>query len=113
MTNWIQWDIDDEHGENPLGKPGSFEFNVEFDYDPGEPSDTYFAEQPNATITGAECKILQLEAAPKRQPTKDEIKMLEKWFLSLISIDGKLCQQIEQCGLDQMCVEPDYDDWDD
>lgn len=120
MTNWIQWDIDDEYGENPLGKPGSFEFRIAFDYDPGDPGydydyngDGYPGHHPNATITGAECKILQLEALPQRPPTEDEIKLLEKWFLALIDSDTKLCRQIEQCGLDQMCVEPDWDDWDD
>lgn len=120
MTNWIQWAIDDEDGENPLGKPGEFEFNVAFDYDPGDPGymydangDGYPGHPPNATITGAECIVIRLEELPQRPPTEKENKMLEDWFLNVLDHDKKLCQQIEACGLDQMCVEPDCDDWDD
>lgn len=119
MTNWIQWEIDDENGENPLGTPGEFEFNVAFDYDPGDPGyeydangDGYPGHPPNATITGATCTTVKLETLPQRTPTTNEIPLLEDWFLSVIDHDRKLRQQIEACGLDQMCVEPDYDDWD-
>lgn len=120
MTNWIPWDIDDEHGENPLGQPGEFAFNVEFDYDPGDPGydydyngDGYPGHAPSATVSGAECKEIKLADLPVRSPTAEEIKLLEDWFLSMLDTDKKLRRQIEACGLDQMCIEPDYDDWDD
>lgn len=121
MTNWIQWEIADDDAENPLGKPGQFEFNVAFDYDPGDPDCVYDASlserascSPAAVITGAECTHIKLNAAPERAPTKEETPLLEDWFLAVINTDKKLRQQIEACGLDQMCVEPDYDDdWDD
>jgi len=120
MTNWIPWDIDDDDGENPLGKPGTFEFNVEFDYDPGDPGcrydyngDGYPSHDAHAIVTGAECKTIKLEDLPQRPPTENEIKLLEDWFLSMLSKDNRLRRQIESCGLDQMCVEPDEDDWDD
>lgn len=106
MSNWILWTIEDEHGENPLEKPGVFEFNVEFEYDPGEPY-AYFAQQPTATITEATCKVFQLDTHLKQQPSNKERKQLDEWFLSLVATNDKLRQQIEQCGLDQMCVEAD------
>ena len=96
MTNWVQWDIDDEYGENPLGKPGEFAFNVEFEYDPGDPGyaydhngDGYPEYLPSATVSGAECKQIKLTDLPVRVPTKEEIKLLEDWFLSLLNKDKK------------------------
>ena len=120
MTNWIPWDIEDWDGKNPLGKPGQFAFNVAFDYDPGDPGylydrngDGYPGHSPSAAITGADCTEVQLEELPARAPAKEELEPLENWFLSVLSDNPKLRRQIEMCGLDQMCVEPDYDDCDD
>lgn len=122
MTNWIEWEIDDPDGENPLGLPGEFCFNVAFDYDPGEPTVMYTPNgdgspgyPPTASITGAQCKFFKLEGLHTKMqpPTREEDAPLSDWFMSLLDNDSKLRRQIEACGLDQMCVEPYYDDVDD
>jgi hypothetical protein len=120
MTVWVSWEIEDEDGENPLEKPGEFDFNVELDYDPGDPGyqydrngDGYPGYPPKAVIVDAKCLAVRLEKLPSRAPTVEETKMLAEWFLSILNDNKKLCRQIEECGLDQMCVEQDYDDWDD
>ena len=122
MTNWIQWEIDDSEGENPFGVPGEFEFNVAFDYDPGEPAIMYTPNgdgepgyPPHTSITGAQCKLFKLDGlhTQPQPPTHEEDAMICDWFMSLLDNDTKLKRQIEECGLDQMYVEPDYDDRDD
>lgn len=117
MTNWIPWEIEDPDGENPLGVPGEFEFNVAFDYDPGDVVDqratlTEDDTPASATITGAECVTVRLNAEEHRAPTAKETKMLEDWFMSIIDVDSSLRRQIETCGLDQLCVEPYCPEWD-
>ncbi len=104
MTNLIQWDIDDYEAENPLELPASFDFNISFEYDPGDEDDA-----ATATIVGATCTTIVTDEE-MRAPTLEEDHALEQWLLSLLDKDVKLRQQIEQCGLDQMGVEPDYDD---
>lgn len=122
MTNMIQWEIEDSNGENPFGVPGEFEFDVEFDYDPGEPEILYTPNgdgspgyPPCATITGAQCRRIKLDGlhVQPQSPTNDENTAISNWFMALLDSDQKLKRQIEACGLDQMYVEPDYDDWDD
>jgi hypothetical protein len=117
MTNWISWDIEDSDGENPLGVPGEFEFNVAFDYDPGDVVDqrANLADHDSpavATITGAECVAVKLSGEEPRQPTVEETEMLEEWFMSILDVDSHLRRQIETCGLDQLCVEPYCPEWD-
>jgi hypothetical protein len=122
MTNWIQWEIDDADGENPFGVPGEFEFNVDFDYDPGDPVVMYTPNgdgspgyPPHTSITGAQCTFFKLDGlhTQPQPPTHEEDVMICDWFMSLLDSDKKLRRQIEECGLDQMYVEPDYDDLDD
>lgn len=122
MTNWIQWEIDDPDGENPFGVPGEFEFNVEFDYDPGEPTTAYTLESegspgypPQASVTGAQCTLFKLDGlhTDAQPPTQEENESISDWFLTLLDNDQRLKRQIEACGLDQMYIEPDVDDWDD
>lgn len=122
MTNWIQWEIDDTDGDNPFGVPGEFEFDVEFDYDPGEPTIMYTPNgdgspgyPPQASVSGAKCTLLRLDGLHTKMqtPTREEDETISGWFMSLLDNDVKLKRQIEACGLDQMYVEPDYDDWDD
>jgi len=117
MSNWLQWDIEDERGENPTGKPGEFAFSLEFDYDPGDPGcirdqngDGFPGYQPSVSVARATCKEIKLYDEETRPPAQNEIKPLEDWFMSVIEDDAKLRRQIELCGLDQMCVEPDCDD---
>lgn len=120
MTNWIQWDIDDYEAENPLGISASFDFNISLEYDPGDAGCQYSADgagdpgnSGSVTVVGAECTAIVTEDGKTRPPSREENTMLEQWLLSVLDIDRKLCRQIEQCGLDQLCLEPDYDDWDD
>lgn len=120
MTNWIQWDIDDYEAENPLGIPASFDFNISLEYDPGDPGcqysaggDGYPGHSGSVAIIGAECTAIVTEDGKTRPPTREENTLLEQWLLSVLDRDTKLRQQIEQCGLDQLCLEPDYVDWDD
>jgi hypothetical protein len=122
MTNWIQWEIEDDDADNPFNVPGTFEFSVAFDYDPGEPTALYTSETdgspgypPSATITGATCLSLKLDGlhTAAQPPTQQEDQTLSSWFMTIIEHDSKLKRQIEACGLDQMYVEPDYDDLDD
>ena len=120
MTSWIPWDIDDDTGDNPLKIPAEFEFSLEFEYDPGNPAAEYLTLDdddsgcpPSVRVVGAACKTIKTADALSRVPTAYELDMLEDWFMSRLTTDKNLCQQIQECGLDQMCVEPYFDDVDD
>lgn len=121
-TNWIQWEIEDADGDNPFGVPGEFEFNIEFDYDPGEPTILYTPNgdgspgyPPQTSITGAQCTSFKLDGlhTEMQSPSREEDETISAWFMTLLDNDRKLKRQIEACGLDQMYVGSDDDDWDD
>lgn len=120
MTSWIPWDIDDATGNNPIKIPAEFEFNLEFEYDPGELFDNYTPDgdgypgcPPSVKVIKATCKTIKPVGAPLRVPTAYELDMLEDWFMSQINENNNLGQQIQEYGLEQMCVEPYCDDVDD
>ena len=120
MTSWLDWEISDEDGDNPLGQPADFEFNVEYDFDPGARgneydsySDGYSGHQANVTLTNAVCKKLRVGDQKQRTPTPDELVALSGWFWFVLDKHPEIRDQIEERGLEQMSIEPDYDDLDD
>lgn len=117
MTSWMPWDIYTSDGDNPLKVPAEFEFNLEFEYDPGEPEFGEYGEynsgQPSVRVIGAACKTIKVVDSNMRVPTAYELDMLEDWFMSKINDDENLRRQISEYGIDQMCVEPYSDDVDD
>ena len=111
MTSWMPWDVYAPDGDNPLKVPAAFEFNLEFEYDPGDIDDnSYEPSPPSVRVVGAECKTIKAADASTRVPTAYELDMLEDWFMHRINDDANLYQQILEYGLDQMCVEPYSDD---
>ncbi|NDC55286.1 MAG: hypothetical protein EBZ69_00365 [Alphaproteobacteria bacterium] len=118
MPSWLNWEISDDEGTNPLGQPGEFEFNVEYDFDPGDPGymydrngDGYPGYPPTVTITGAVCKSVCVGEEKERQPTKEEETALSEWFWVVLDKRPEIRDQMEEHGREQMTFEPDCDDW--
>lgn len=106
MTAWVFIDLA-PNTDNPLGIEAEFTFQVEYDYDPGEPGEFV---PPEVAILRATCQTVCPVNGLPRPPTRQEANMLEDWFLTRLQDDEDLRQQIENCGLDQMCVEPQSDE---
>jgi hypothetical protein len=106
MTAWVAADINSDT-DNPLGIAAEFAFQVEYEYDPGSP-ENFVA--PEVAILRATCQTIRPVGGHARAPNAQELNTLEAWFLSRVRDDDDLRQQIENCGLDQMCVEPQWDE---
>lgn len=102
MSHWIQWDIDDPNGENPLTEPATFDFNFRFEYDPGDEE-----QSASATILGADCTTISFDNNISRPPTAAENKQLEQWVLGVLAADARWREQVEACCVDQMCFSDD------
>lgn len=120
MTSWLDWEISDDEGDNPFGKPGDFEFNIEYEFDPGDPGymydsngDGYPGYQAHVTLVDAVCKKIHIVDQEKRTPNPEEAKELIRWFWTVLDKKPQIRDQLEERGLEQMTLEPDYDDRDD
>lgn len=120
MTSWIDWEINDDEGINPLGRPGDFEFNVEYEFDPGDSGymydangDGYPGYPAGVELTNAVCTRVHVEDEQKRAPTPEEAKELANWFWTVLDKKPGIRDQIETHGLEQMSFEPECDDRDD
>lgn len=117
MTSWLNWELNDEEGTNPLGQPGDFEFNVEYEFDPGDPGyaydsngDGYPGYGPSVTLTNSVCKTVCVGAEKKRPPTAEEAAELANWFWTVLDSKPEIRDQMETRGLEQMAFEPECDD---
>jgi len=115
MTSWINWEISDNDGTNPLEKPGDFEFRIEYDFEPGDPGcmydsngDGYPGHDASVTLTNAICEALQCVGdEKKRAPTHEEAKALADWFWTELDRHPEIADQIQTFGLEQMSFEPE------
>jgi len=115
MTSWINWEISDNDGTNPLEKPGDFEFRIEYDFEPGDPGcmydsngDGYPGHDASVTLTNAICEALQCVGDEnKRAPTHEEAKALADWFWTELDRHPEIADQIQTFGLEQMSFEPE------
>lgn len=122
MAFQLDWEYDDAAGNNPLNKPGIFEFNLEFEFCPGTAPVLYLQSgdgdpgtSPEFTITQAECHSVDFycdEAVP-RGPTENEKAALDPWFLYEIERDAKLKRQIRETCVGLVDFDPDWDGLDD
>jgi len=116
VTSWMDWEISDDEGSNPFGVPGEFEFNVEYDFDPGDPGcqydsngDGYPPYPPNVTLSHAVCKRMTLENLGQKVPTQEEVAKLTDWFWTVLDKRPGIRDQMEEFGVEQMAFEPDDD----
>jgi hypothetical protein len=116
MTSWLRWELNDDDGDNPTGAPGDFEFEVEYDFDPGDPGyqydsngDGYPGHAANVTLGNVVCKKMRIDNI-YREPTLEEKQQLSAWFWTVLDKKPKIRDQIETLGLEQMSFEPDCDD---
>jgi hypothetical protein len=115
MTSWINLEISDNDGTNPLEKPGDFEFRIEYDFEPGDPGcmydsngDGYPGHDASVTLTDAICEALQCVGdEKKRAPTHEEAKALADWFWTELDRHPEIADQIQTFGLEQMSFEPE------
>lgn len=117
MTSWLNWELNDDEGTNPFGSPGDFEFNVEYEFDPGDPGymydangDGYPGYPAGVDLTNAVCTQVQVANEQKRVPTTEEAKKLVEWFWTVLDKKPQIRDQIETHGLEQMSFEPECDD---
>ena len=117
MTSWIDWELNDDEATNPLGQAGDFTFNVEYEFDPGDPGYMYDANGDGypgyaacVDLTGAVCTQVHIDAEQKRAPTPEEAERLANWFWTVLDKNPKIRDQIETQGLEQMSFEAECDD---
>lgn len=121
MTSWLNWELEDEDGDNPVLSAGAFEFTIEYDFEPPDPGymydsngDGYPGHDASITITNAVCKNLrETIGGTWRVPSPEEAVALSDWFWTVLDKQPKIRHEIEQSGIEQMMLEPDYDDVDD
>lgn len=116
MTSWMRWELNDTDGNNPTGAPGDFEFEIEYDFDPGDPGyqynnngDGYPGHGANVTLCHAVCKRIYT-GDTKRNPSPEEKEQLSAWFWDVLDKNSQIRHQIETLGFEQMSFEPDWDD---
>lgn len=98
MPSWINWEIHDNEGTNPLALPGSFEFCVEYDFDPGNSG---FITAGAVSLTKSVCKNIRFGPF-SRVPTKEEMIALSGWFWDVLDKQPDIRYQIESNGAEQM-----------
>lgn len=122
MPFQLDWEYEDDAGINPLGKPGNFLFDIEFEFDPGC-APTFYTKNgdgdpgypPSVTFTNTCCTSVDFfndEAAP-RIPTTAEKTVLDPWFLDELDRDAKLQRHVTDACEDLINFGPDCDDLDD
>lgn len=116
MTSWLRWEINDDDGENPTGAPGDFEFEVEYDFDPGDPGyqydnngDGYPGHAASVTLFNAVCKKIRTATTQCELSVKEK-EQLAAWFWEVLDKNPEIRHQIETLGLEQMSFEHDWDD---
>ena len=113
MTS-VTWTIDDENGTNPTGKPGVIEFDVMFEFEPGDPGimrdsnmDGYPGFPPQAHIDSALCTHLWLDDEDKRKPVREEIAAFSSWFFTWLAQHPNVERALCELGLE--ANTPNYD----
>lgn len=117
MSSWVDWDIEDEHGDNPTGKPGLFEFRIGYHIEPGcaaalytTNGDGYPGHGPAVVFDGARCESVRLDNEPARTPTADEQNALCDWFQHYLDARPSELKELENRAFEYSYIEPDYDD---
>lgn len=120
MSSWVDWNIDDEYGDNPTGKPGAFEFRIGYYIEPGEPmvlytpnGDGHPGYPPTVILEGVDCVRVQFDNEPSRAPTKDEDVALSDWCQQYLEARPSELAELENRAFEYSYIEPDYDDKDD
>lgn len=120
MSSWVDWDIEEEYGENPLGKPGLFEFRVGYYIEPGcrgvmytPNGDGYPGHAPSFVMEGVDCVGMRLENESARRPTHNEQDSLCEWFQQYLDARPSEMKELENRAFEYSYLEPDYDDLDD
>ncbi len=103
MTCWLNFEINDEHGKNPLELPGNFEFAVEYDFKLGKFEDDVY---PNVTLTNATCKNIY-NGLLQRAPAPHEKTTLSQWFWAVLDKNPEIYDHITELAAEQMsfCVD--------
>jgi hypothetical protein len=122
MAFQLDWEHEDHTGTNPLGKPGTLWFDIEFEFEPGSAPTFYTANgdgdpgyPPSVTFTNTCCTGVDFfndEPVP-RSPTAKEKAVLDQWFLDELYKNAKLRRHAEEACADLVDFEPDFDDVDD
>lgn len=117
MTSWMPWTLTDDDGTNPLGETGAFDFDVEYEFDPGSPewiASTHNEDYQNCpatvTLTHPRCTYVELATQPRRKPTVEEIEALAEWFWTVLDSNPQICDDMKAFGVEQMSFTPDVDD---
>lgn len=98
MTCWLNWEIHDEQGTNPLGVPGNFEFRVAFDFDPGNFGNS---ATDAVTLTDSVCKVI-LTRSHRMRPAQYEVNALTNWFWAVLDKNPEIRDHIATFAAEQM-----------
>lgn len=116
MTSWVDWDVEDEYGDNPTGKPGVLEFRLSYLIEPGYEAVMYTyngdgepGAPPQVVFDAASCTSVLIGGA-RREPTAEEQEELCDWLQHYLDIHPAEKKKLENRALEYSYIEPDYGD---
>jgi hypothetical protein len=117
----IAFTVEDEDGQNPTGKLGSFDFDLDFEITAADPGymydsngDGYPGHPATAELVTASCRRVWLEDEEPRQPTAEEQTVFTNWFFTWLAdnpdVENDLCDNaLEEVAAAYEDYEPSED----
>lgn len=102
MSNSINYTFEDEDGINPTGEPLDLEFNLEYNFSPGEPMVMYYPD--GSGYPGSPLEIEIYKASCENHFPEFLCKQLSDWFLKYLDdspivrerIEDRICEDMEE-----------------
>lgn len=105
MSSWVDWDVNDTYGDNPTGKPGSFEFRIAYSIE----NEEYYT-QPAVVLEVARCERLCFENETAREPTNDEQEALCDWLPRYLEARPSELHKLEARAFEYSYIDLDGED---
>lgn len=121
MPCHLTWEHEDPDGHNWLGRAGTFEFEIDFEFEPGYAPVFFTNEEetrpsaPKVTFLNTVCLRVHFDddGETERLPTQEEEAVLERWFEQELANRSELKSTITEHCVNLVNFEADWDDLDD
>lgn len=108
MSSCLCWTTVDEHGDNPTGQAGNFEFRIWYELNFG---DEDFTAEPTVNILSVECAEVCFDDQQPRTPTEEEQRELNDWFENGLDCNAIDVNAITKQAFEDSYVEYGGDNW--
>ncbi len=108
MSSCVYWSAVDEHGDNPTGLAGNFEFRIWYEINYG---DEDFMEEPSVEITAIDCVEVAFDGYDARSPNDYEDIELSAWLETSLDSNSADIKGIEHLAFEYSYVDCGTDDW--